>query len=56
MKKLKSLTDLQYVLNQKCDVYDSQCNRIPFIRFVSMPLINIINSMNDVPYYYQLEQ
>ena len=56
MKNIRTMTDLQYVIDNKLDVRDAQGHIIPFVRFIMMPLINIINMMGNSELSYQPEQ
>jgi len=45
MKKIKSFTDVNYILINKIDVYDTQGHVIPFVRFCGLTLITIVNDV-----------
>ncbi len=45
MKKIKSFTDVQYIIENKLDVVDTQGNMIPFVRFLSLSLVTIYNDV-----------
>jgi len=47
MRKIKSLADVQRILDYKCDVRDTQGHNIPFVRFVSMKLVDIVNIFTE---------
>lgn len=47
MKKIKTLNDVAFILENKCDVKDTRGYTVPFVMFVSMKLIDIINIFQE---------
>lgn len=45
MKKIKTMSDISLILTFKCDVKDNMGHTIPFVRFVSMKLVDIVNDV-----------
>lgn len=56
MKKIKSFNDIYFIVNQKLDVYSVDGSTVPFVRFLSIPLLDIINIINEGDWSYIPEQ
>lgn len=54
MKKIKSFSDIEYIIKYKCDVKDNNNYNIPFVRFLSFDLLDIIKIINDGTWQYSI--
>lgn len=43
MKLIKSFRNIEHIIDSKLDVYDEQDHLIHYVRFLMMPLADIIN-------------
>lgn len=55
MIKVKSLLDVDTIINQKLNVYDAMGHMTPYIQFLSLPLINIVLEIQKGNLYFQPE-
>lgn len=53
MRYIKSFNDIILIINQKLDVVDEHGHKIPFVRFVSLSLVEIVNILNSGDWEYQ---
>lgn len=54
MKKIRSFSDVTYIINNKCDVKDAMGHTIPFVRFLGISLLEIVNLINDGTWEYSI--
>lgn len=53
--KIKSFSDISFILRYKLDIKDSQGNVIPFVRFLNFKLIDVIEILNSQTYTYDID-
>lgn len=57
MKKITTMSDISLILTFKCDVKDNMGHTIPFVRFVGMTLVDIVNNvLNEGTWTYDIDQ
>lgn len=54
MKKIKSFRDVEYIIENKCDVVDAQGHKIQFVRFLGMTLLEVTNAVISKEWEYEL--
>lgn len=56
MKKITTMNDISLILTFKCEVKDHMGRAIPFVRFISMSLVDIVNNvLNEGTWTYDIE-
>ncbi len=53
MKVIKTFQDITFIINNKCDVYEPRGYVIPYVRFLSLSLLEIINILNEQNHKYE---
>ncbi len=54
-KKIKSLSDVEFIINNKCDVYDNRGNKCNIVYFLGMSLLDIVKLINSNEWTYDIE-
>lgn len=54
MKQVKSFTDIEFIIKHKLDLRDNQNNKLDFVRFLGMTLIEVIGIINSGNYRYDI--
>lgn len=55
MKKITSLLDINYIINNKVDLKDDKGYVISYVRFMSYSLIQVVRLINAGNYTYNLK-
>lgn len=56
MKKITSFNDISLIIRFKCDVIDNKGHNMPFVKFLSMSLVDIVNNvLNEGTWTYDLD-
>jgi hypothetical protein len=55
MQKITSLLDINYIINNRVDLKDDKGYVIPFVRFMSYSLIQVVRLINTGNYTYNLK-
>ena len=55
MRKIKTFDDVRYIIEHKVDVYDFKNNKVDFVRFLGMRLVDLINDVFPNDWYYYTE-
>lgn len=55
MKKVLSLTDIDFIVKFKCDVKTVDGHKIPFVQFLNFPLIKILEGIQNRSWLYDQE-
>jgi len=55
MKKVLSFTDIDFIVRFKCDVWTEDGGKIPFVQFLNLPLIKILEGIQNRTWLYDQE-
>ena len=55
MKRVISLDDIDFIVRFKCDVHVEGGNKIPFVQFLNLPLIKILEGIQNRTWLYDQE-
>lgn len=55
MKRVLSLDDIDFIVRFKCDVRTEDGSKIPFVQFLNLPLIKILEGIQNRSWLYAQE-